>query len=144
MDTEQLYQDRILAFARAARQQTRLVDPGYSASVTNPSCGDQVQLDLELDAAGRITRIGAVATGCALCEAATGLLTETLVGVHRDDVMTMDTHLTRWLQGESDALCLDGQEAFTPVRDFTTRHGCVRLPFQAAAKAIKGTGCFIN
>ena len=136
MDTEQLYQTRILAYARTARQQTRLEGAAYHASVSNPSCGDRVEIDLAVNAAGEITHIGAAAAGCALCEAATGLLVETVIGTHRDEVMTWADRLAPWLKGESETLCLEGQEAFTPVRAFTTRHGCVRLPFQAAAQAL--------
>ena len=136
MDTEQLYQDRILAFARAARQHSCLDAPSHSATVNNPSCGDEVRVDVELDDNGRITQLGAMVKGCALCEAATGLLLETLVGHHHSALPALETALAQWLKGERDDAQLNDQDAFTPVREFTTRHGCVRLPFQAAAQAI--------
>jgi nitrogen fixation NifU-like protein len=146
MDTEQLYQDRILAFARTARKPPNLgaFDLGplnlnlgdFTASVNNPSCGDKVEMGLNLDKNNRISTINAAAQGCVLCEAATGLLLTALVGHHKDDLPRLEAAIKTWLNGDHDDLALEGQDAFMPVRAFTSRHLCVRLPFQAAAKAV--------
>ena len=83
MNLEQLYQEKILAFARLARQSTPLENAAFSATVKNPTCGDRVRVDLDLDPDNRITRLAVAADGCALCEAASGLLLTTAPGQQR-------------------------------------------------------------
>ena len=136
MDMTDLYQEKILAFARAARASTRLTSPMASAEVKNPSCGDLVSIDLNYDENGIITHIGAHAEGCALCEAGTGFLLTLAIGSATKDIHTMSDQLTSWLKKEHDHLLADDQHALSPVRDFTSRHHCVSLSFEAAAKAI--------
>jgi nitrogen fixation NifU-like protein len=136
MSLEQLYQEQILALARSARESAALETAEYTATIKNPTCGDRVRVDLDLDGEGRITRIGAVADGCALCEAATGLLLTTVQGRYADDVQSYGVLIEAWLKGQSDTSSLEGQDAFTPVKTFASRHGCVCLPFQVIAKAL--------
>ena len=44
-----LYQEKILAFAKATRGQTPLPAPTHAALVSNPTCGDQVDLKLQIE-----------------------------------------------------------------------------------------------
>lgn len=136
MDAEALYQEQILAYARSAREGRRLDAPSCSAEATNPTCGDRVKIDLEIDANGRIAAVGAKIDGCALCEAAAGLAMENLPGLDGTEAATIGDALDQWLKGSEDAPGISGHETFTPVRSFNGRHRCVCLPFVAAAKAI--------
>jgi len=135
MDTEKLYQEKILAFARQARQHNLLDDPDHSATVSNPTCGDRVRLDLKIDATNTILAIGAKADGCALCEAATGLAIATLVGRNASGLASLADEMETWLAGGADTPDLTDCAVFTPVKDFSSRHSCVCLPFRAAATA---------
>jgi len=139
MNLEQLYQEKILAFARLARQSTPLENATFSATVKNPTCGDRVRVDLEVDPDNRIARLAVVADGCALCEAASGLLLSSAPGQNATDLAALRPAIETWLKGQADETSLDGQDAFTPVKAFASRHGCVSLPFEAAAQALADT-----
>jgi len=136
MDTESLYQEKILAFARQARQHGQLDDADFSATVSNPTCGDRVRLELNIDKNNIISAIGAKADGCALCEAATGLAISTLIGRDAAELPALARSIETWLAGVGDAPDLDHCDAFTPVKGYSSRHACVCLPFRTAAKAI--------
>lgn len=136
MDAEALYQEKILTLARQARASSRLDQPTLTAVLSNPTCGDRVAIDINLDADGRISAVGAKANGCALCEAATGLALQAMPGLSTQDCITLGDQIEAWLKGRMDATSLSGQEAFTPVKAFGSRHGCVSLPFHAAARAV--------
>ena len=136
MSLEQLYQEKILAFARLARQSTPLENAAFSATVKNPTCGDRVRVDFDLDADNKIAQLAVVADGCALCEAASGLLLSTAPGRNAAELATLRSGIETWLKGQAEETSLDGQDAFTPVRAFASRHGCVSLPFEAAAQAL--------
>jgi nitrogen fixation NifU-like protein len=136
-NSDPLYQDKILAFARLARTSKQLASPQYSGTANNPACGDKVRVDITLDESGYIQEIGAVAEGCALCEAGAGYLIKTAPRMHRGDLARLPGRITAWLKGESPEMVSKQQAAFTPVRDITARHKCVTLPFSAAAEALK-------
>ena len=139
MDMTDLYQEKILAFARATRASTLLPSPMATAEIKNPACGDLVRVDLNFNDNGIITAIGAHSEGCALCEAGTGLLLSLAEGRHSDDILPMALQLRTWLAHEHENLLTADQDAFTPAREFTARHQCITLSFEAAAKAISNT-----
>lgn len=140
MSLEQLYQEKILAFARIARASTSLDGAHYTATIKNPTCGDRVRIDLDLDENSVIVRLGAAADGCALCEAATGFLLTVAPGQNASEIEGYSTLIETWLKDENASPHIDGQEAFTPVKAFASRHGCVALPFQALTKALSNGG----
>ena len=139
MGTDQLYQDEILKFARMARGHGRLDTASYSAQVKNPSCGDLVNVDVTLDDDGRVCQIGIATDGCALCEASAGFLISIAPGRHRHDFTRLHDELAAWLGGNTSTMITPEQEAFRAVRDFTSRHTCVCLPFKAAVAALSST-----
>ncbi|XDZ66126.1 iron-sulfur cluster assembly scaffold protein [Alphaproteobacteria bacterium LSUCC0684] len=136
METEKLYQEKILAFAREARQHGLLDEADHHATVSNPTCGDRVRLDLRIAPDNTIRAVGAKADGCALCEAATGLALATLIGRDAAGLSILAETMEAWLAGRGDAPDLEDCGVFTPVKDYSSRHSCVCLPFRAAAKAV--------
>ncbi len=71
---DQLYQDRIVALAKAKTGAGRLAAPTKSARRDNPLCGDRVTIDVKLDGAGRIAEIAHQVRGCLLCQASASAL----------------------------------------------------------------------
>ena len=92
-------------------------------------------LDVELASPVRIVRIGHVARGCLLCEAAVVLIAEHAPQRRIDDLLHAGAGV--------DAALKDGVsfpwpelEIFAPVRSVKSRHRCVGLPFEALAAAL--------
>ena len=132
---EQIYQDRILAFARAARDATPLENATHRASVSNPTCGDRVDISLIVEG-DRIRAVSAAVRGCALCEAGAGLQMGSLDDMPLQTLDDMRADLTAWLGGE-DMADINGDVAvFEPVRAIRNRHKCVTLAFEAGVKAL--------
>ena len=78
---EALYQEKILSWARAGRAITPLSGAFGSATISNPTCGDRVEVRLCLDADNVITDVSAAVRGCALCEAGAGLFASLAPGM---------------------------------------------------------------
>ncbi|GIS10866.1 MAG: hypothetical protein CM15mP115_00170 [Alphaproteobacteria bacterium] len=106
---DQLYQERILAFARATRGMEPLDDHTHEASVSNPTCGDRVDIRLKIEN-GTVIAASAAIRGCALCEAGAGLLTQIAPQRRQQDLeqmrdalahgspaLTMQTSWKRWV-----------------------------------------------
>ena len=58
-----LYQEKILNWAKASRAQTPLSGDFVAATISNPTCGDRVEVRLHLDADHVITDASASARG---------------------------------------------------------------------------------
>lgn len=133
-DLNNLYQDQILGFARLARQMKPIDNPDASATALNPSCGDQVDVDLKLQN-GVITEISATAKGCAICEASTGFAVNALDQMDQEIALGLPQKIENYLSEKADMPLKDG-EAFDAIRAFKSRHNCVLLIYQAVAKAL--------
>ncbi len=62
--SSELYQERIVALAKAKTGAGKLAMPTKSARRDNPLCGDRVTIDVTLDGSGRIAEIGQQVRGC--------------------------------------------------------------------------------
>jgi nitrogen fixation NifU-like protein len=132
---DQLYQDRILAFAKAVRQVPELADATHSATVSNPTCGDRVEIRLRVTS-GTITAASTHVRGCALCEAGAGLLLEMAPGLSTTALTSLGDELAIWLAGAGESEIPEAMTAFAPVRAIRNRHKCVTLAFEAVKTAL--------
>ena len=131
---DQLYQDRILALARAVREATPIANPTHHASVSNPTCGDRADVSLLVENE-LVSQTSVAVRGCALCEAGAGLLINITTHRSHQDLTRMRDALTAWLAGDDTADIEEEMNAFAPVRAIKNRHKCVTLAFEAADKA---------
>lgn len=130
-----LYQEKILAFAKATRQQRPLPSPTHEALVSNPTCGDQVDLKLQIDG-DAVHDASAEVRGCALCEAGAGLFLYISQTVNVSQLEVMRSALALWLAGDDTADIPEEMRVFEPVRAIKNRHKCVTLAFDASVKAV--------
>lgn len=134
--SDDLYQQALLDLARDAHGAGALPSPDGSALRDSPLCGDRVRMQVALEA-GRIKALAHDVKGCLLCRAAASL-----VGLHGAGLNAMEADV---LRGQV-AATLAGAEPppgwpelalFEPVRPHRNRHGCVLLPFETLAAALK-------
>ena len=132
---DQLYQERILGYAKALRQTTELSDATHHAMISNPTCGDRVEIRLRMES-GNVAAVSTTVRGCALCEAGAGLLLELAPGLPASDVASLGDDLAKWLAGDEAIDIPDAMTAFAPVRVIRNRHKCVTLAFDAGKVAL--------
>ena len=132
---DQLYQDRIVALAKAKTGAGKLVPPARSARRDNPLCGDRVTIDVRLGDDGRIAEIAHQVRGCLLCQASAAALASVAVGRDKAGIAALRHEAERAVGRESG----DPAEpfaAFTPVKSHKSRQECVLLPFEALGAAL--------
>jgi nitrogen fixation NifU-like protein len=131
---EQLYNDALVALAKANHRGGRLEAPDASVTCDNPLCGDRVTLDLTLEG-GRVADLAQKTRGCLLTQAAASL-----IGSHAapdlDEAERAMADLERLLQGEAVEPAWPELALFTPVAAVRSRHECVLLPFRALTEAL--------
>ena len=141
--SEAVYQENILALA--AREDGGGVLPAPTASVkkSNPLCGDEILLTAQIDG-GRIIALAHRTRGCLLCRAAAARFwlwrEETkpdsralLDFAARAQKMFSRNATTATAAENGDATIVEELQMFAPVVAHPSRHGCVLLPFWAAA-----------
>jgi len=132
---DQLYQDRIVALAKAKTGSGKLAAPARSARRDNPLCGDRVTIDVRLDGEGRIAEIAHQVRGCLLCQASASALSSVAVGRDKAGVDAIRHDAERAIgreEGETSTLF----SAFRPVKSHKSRQECVMLPIEALADAL--------
>jgi nitrogen fixation NifU-like protein len=136
--TDSLYQDAIMAHAKAAHGAGRLEQPDGTATVDNPLCGDRVTMDVALDDQGRIARLGHKVRGCVLCSAVASVLGDHADGLTAEELHRVGTAFEAMIrEGEPVPEEWPDLSAFEPVRAAKSRHECVLLPFEALEQAVK-------
>jgi nitrogen fixation NifU-like protein len=83
---DDFYRDYILDHYRNPRNFGTLEHPDATAEDLNPLCGDQIRMDLRVDADGNVTDVRFSGKGCAISQASASMLTESIVGMKLADV----------------------------------------------------------
>lgn len=139
MSTDALYQERIVALAKARHGAGRLEAPSGSARRDNPLCGDRVTMDVRTDAEGRILELAHQVRGCLLCQASASALTALAIG--RDSAgigrLRRGLHLAIGREVEGEADHAGDFAVFAPLGAHKARHDCVNLPFDALEAALQ-------
>lgn len=132
--SQALYQDRIVALAKAKTGAGTLAAPTFKAMRDNPLCGDRVTIEIRLDDQGRIAELAHKVRGCALCEASASALTPRAIGHTASEVADLRREIDAVLSGESAGT--GDFAAFAPVAEHRSRRDCVTLPFEALRAAL--------
>ena len=88
---DNLYRDFILEHYREPHNRGVLEPHDLEFADSNPTCGDELSMTLQLDAAGeRIADVAFDGRGCAISQASASIMTDELRGMSLDDVRGMD------------------------------------------------------
>jgi len=133
--SDQLYQDKIVALAKAKTGAGKLANATKSARRDNPLCGDRVTIDVRLDGQGKIAEIAHQVRGCLLCQASASALASVAIGRDAAGIASIRHDAERAIgreQGEAG----EPFSAFTPVAAHKSRQECVLLPLEALKDAL--------
>jgi nitrogen fixation NifU-like protein len=132
---DQLYQERVVALAKAKTGAGKLAAPTKSARRDDPLCGDRVTIDVRLEADGRIAEIAHQVRGCLLCQASASALSTVAVGRDKAGIAEI-RHDAEKAIGREMGNPHEPFTAFAPVRAYKSRQECVLLPFEALEEAL--------
>lgn len=134
--SEKLYTLDILRLAAATAQFPRLAVPGATAERRTVTCGSRIVVDLALGPDGCVSAFGQAINACALGQAAATIVARHAIGRTPMQLAAARDAVAHWL-GDADASVPDwpGIDALGHARGYPSRHGAIRLPFEAAADA---------
>ena len=132
-----LYQEVVLEHKRAPRNFGHLPAPTHQAQGTNPSCGDRIAVELQLQD-GRVQDIRFSGQGCAICMASTSRMTEAVKGRELQAAQALQQHFRAVLTGEEEpeGAPLGKLVSLAGVRQYPSRIKCALLGWHALMHAI--------
>jgi nitrogen fixation protein NifU and related proteins len=136
---EAMYQDIILDHYRTPRNKGALPGATASAHVSNPTCGDEVTVEVIVDG-GVIRDARFTGQGCSIAQASASMMTGLAKGATIGAVRRTGAALERLLRREPvtrDAL--GSLVAFEAVARYPARIGCVLMPWRALEQALGGS-----
>jgi len=87
-----MYRQQILDHYKSPRNYGELEDPTFSHTGENPSCGDTIQMDIQLeDDEETIEYVTFTGDGCAISQASASMLSQRLVGMTLEDLDDLET-----------------------------------------------------
>lgn len=135
---EELYQSVIIEHDRSPRNFRQLATPSHRATGTNPMCGDEVTIELQLDADGRITDIGFQGRGCAISRASASMMTAALQGKTTAEARELFDRFHALMTGGSVGVEELGKlAAFRGLTEFPMRVKCATMAWHAMREALR-------
>ncbi len=133
--SDQLYQEQIVALAKAKTGAGKLENPTKSVRRDNALCGDRVTIDVRLDGQGKIAEIAHQVRGCLLCQASASALASVAVGRDAAGIAAL-RHDAERAVGRETGEARQPFSAFAPVAAHKSRQECVLLPLEALKDAL--------
>ncbi|MCC7101271.1 MAG: SUF system NifU family Fe-S cluster assembly protein [Rubrivivax sp.] len=140
-----LYQQLVLEHKRSPRCFGTLPAPTHQARGRNPSCGDDIGVQLQV--AGDVLQdIRFEGRGCAICIASASMMSEAVRGQKVDDAKALQQRFRAVITGEvePEEAHLGKLVSLGAVRRYPSRIKCALLGWHALMHALQGAGAGAN
>ena len=132
-----LYQEVVVEHKRSPRTFGHLAAPTHQARGTNPQCGDDLRVELDIQQ-GQVHDIRFNGQGCAICIASASMMSEAVKGHPVADAEKLQQHFRAVMTGQSepDAAYLGKLISLAGVRRYPSRIKCALLGWHALMHAV--------
>jgi nitrogen fixation NifU-like protein len=133
---DDLYRKVIMDHYQSPRNRGQLPDADATIQLKNPSCGDQIQLQLKIED-GHIRDAKYDGEGCSISMASASMMTEAIIGKQVDEALDLANRFSKMMVGEDvDTTGFEDIEALQGVCKFPARIKCATLSWKAMEKGI--------
>jgi len=138
MPLDEMYRDVILDHYKAPRGKKKLAHASVSSEGHNPSCGDDIHLEIELDQ-GTVKDVHVDCKGCAISVASGSMLAEEVKGKSLKEVKKLAETIRGLVKGEIDEPDSDIGDltALKGVRQFPVRVKCALLAWVTLVEGLE-------
>ncbi|HWR82369.1 MAG TPA: SUF system NifU family Fe-S cluster assembly protein [Candidatus Deferrimicrobium sp.] len=135
---DDMYRDIIMDHYRSPRGRKPLERADVTSDGSNPSCGDEIQLEVELND-DTVKDVHVDCRGCAISVASGSMLAEVIKGKSLAEARRIAEHVRKMLRGESIEMADDLSDltALQGVRNFPVRVKCALLAWITLMEGIK-------
>lgn len=136
---DDMYREIILDHYKAPRGKKPLEDKNIQSNGSNPSCGDELSMELKVDENNLVQDIHVNCKGCAISVASASMLAEFIKGKPLDEVKKISEAIKKMLKGEEVELDEDlgDLDSLKGVRNFPVRIKCALLAWMTLIEGVK-------
>jgi nitrogen fixation protein NifU and related proteins len=134
-----LFQQLILEHYKNPRNRGDLPDADTVVYMNNPTCGDEVHLQLRFDGE-RVAEAKFLGHGCSISQASISMMTGLLKGKTLEEAKALGIRFTEMMHGDAEAAKerkLGDLRALAGVSKFPVRIKCALLGWNALEEALK-------
>lgn len=99
-------------------------------------CGSTIQIGLQTDDSGRISKLGMKVSACAVGQSSAAILAKGALGTDVEALDETTDAIRSWLSGDGDLPEWPQLEIIAGARPHPGRHGALLLPWETAVKAL--------
>ena len=140
MNMEEIYSQIILDHSRNQANKHELKDADIKEPGHNPSCGDEIVLELKTDG-DKIVDAAFTGDGCAISQAATSVMCDSIRGKSKEEAKKMADIYIRMIKREEvsdeELDILGDAVAFINIQNMTQRVKCALLSWKTLDQVIK-------
>jgi len=104
--------------------------PSFCLEGVNPSCGDQITLQLKLGDDGKIVDAGFTGSGCAISQASVDMMADVVIGKTKEEALALADIFDRMIKGsvtDEELEQLDEAASLQDVSHMPARVKCAML-----------------
>lgn len=139
MELDELYTDLILEYSHSNTHRKPLIKPNYKMRGVNPSCGDNIELELKVEN-DIIKEVGLQGTGCAISEASAAMMAELIEGKTIKEAKNLASTFIGMIQKtvtkEEVLKILEDARAFQNISNMPARVKCAVLSWHTLEEAL--------
>lgn len=137
MQLDDLYRRVIMDHYKSPRNQGQLAAGAVAIELNNPTCGDRITLQLQLED-GIVKDAKFKGEGCSISLASASMMTEAVKGRTPEQALELADKFSRLMQGEPVEFTeYEELEALSGVNKFPARIKCAMLAWNALRKGVE-------
>ena len=95
MDTKELYREILNEHNINPSHKKDMDSPSFCLEGVNPSCGDQITLQMKLDQNNVITDASFTGSGCAISQASVDMMADLVIGKTKEEALALNADYDR-------------------------------------------------
>ena len=130
MDTKELYREILNEHNINPSHKAEINEPTFCLKGVNPSCGDQITLQLKLDEDGKIVDASYTGSGCAVSQASADMMADVVIGKTKEEALALADIFDKMIKGtvsDEELEQLDEAAALQDISYMPSRVKCAML-----------------
>ena len=139
MDTKELYREILNEHNVNPTHKKKMDNPTFCLEGVNPSCRDQITLELKIDDKGVIVDASYTGSGCAISQASVDMMADVLIGKTKEEALKLADIFDRMIKGsitDQELEQLDEAAALQDISHMPARVKCAMLGWRTMKEMI--------
>ena len=117
METKELYREILNEHNLNPTHKKEMSDADFSLNGVNPSCGDNITLNLKINSEGIITDGSFTGSGCAVSQASCDMMLDLIIGKSKEEAEKLNDVFMSMIKGEASEEAIEELDEAAALQD---------------------------